>query len=85
VIVHEVLGVDLPAKEEFPWVATFHAAMRNYTERKLDEAEQLFEEAIKLRGGSDGPAEFYLKQIAAARLNLPDVASWDGVVVIASK
>jgi adenylate cyclase len=86
VSVYEVLGVDLLSIEDPPWVASFDAAVRNYTGCKLDEAEQLFREVIKLRSGQDGPSEFYLNQISAARLGAPSAEGpWDGVVVIQSK
>jgi hypothetical protein len=67
-------------------LAPFDAAVRHFTGRKLDEAEQLFHEVIKLRGGQDGPSEFYLKEISASRMSAasPD-DSWDGVITIASK
>jgi adenylate cyclase len=86
VSVHEVLGVDSFPLEQPPWVTSFDAAVSHYTERKLSEAEQLFREVIKLRSGKDGPSEFYLKQITAARLNsLSAEGSWDGIIVIQSK
>ena len=86
VSVHEVLGVDPLAAEEPPWVTSFDAAVRDYTGCKLDEAEQLFREVIKLRGGQDGPSEFYLNQITASRLSTPSAeCSWDGVIVLQSK
>jgi adenylate cyclase len=86
VSVHEVLGVDLYPAEESPWVASFDAAVRLFTVRKLDEAEQLFRQVIQLRGGQDGPSEFYLKQITMARAGTPSPdRPWDGVVVIQSK
>ena len=37
-----------------------------------------------LRGGSDGPAKFYLNEIAKARLR-PATESWDGVVTLEAK
>jgi len=84
--VHEVLGVDSPPAAEGPWVAAFSAALQHYTAHKLDEAERLFQQAVKLRGSPDGPSEFYLKQITAARRNTPSLGqSWDGIIVIASK
>ncbi len=86
VSVHEVLGVDPPPAEELPWVTSFAAALRHFTERKLDEAEQLFRQVIKLRGGQDGPSEFYLEQIIASRASAPPPdRPWDGIVAIASK
>jgi adenylate cyclase len=86
VSVHEVVGVDSHPAAELPWVTSFDAAVSSFTGRKLDEAEQLFRQVIQLRGGQDGPSEFYLKQISVARASapLPD-RPWDGIVVIQSK
>ena len=87
VIVHEVLGVDIAPAEELAWVKSFEAAVQNYTGGRLDEAEQLFCQTIKLRGGQDGPSEFYLKQITVVRQSPPLVpeTSWDGVIQISAK
>jgi adenylate cyclase len=87
VTVHEVLGVGSPVPEELAWVKSFTAAVQNYTAHKLDEAEQLFRQTIELRGGQDGPANFYLKQITVARQDWPSQTShsWSGVIRITSK
>lgn len=87
VTVHEVLGVGSPVPEELAWVKSFTAAVQNYTADKLDEAEQLFRQTIELRGGQDGPANFYLKQISVARESRPVASdrSWDGIIQISSK
>ena len=86
VSVHEVLGVDSPPAEELPWLTSFDAAVRGFTERRLDEAEEHFRQVIKLRGGQDGPSEFYLKQIASSRAIAPSPEHpWDGIIVILSK
>jgi len=86
VSIHEVLGVDSHPGEELPWVIIFDTAVRNYTERRFDEADHLFRQVIKLRGGQDGPSEFYLKQITAARMSAPSAESgWDGIIVFQSK
>jgi adenylate cyclase len=86
VLVHEVLGVDPLTAGQPPWVSLFDAAVRSYAVRKLDEAEKNFREVIKLRGGQDGPSQFYLVQIAAAQKSAPSAdCSWDGVIVVQSK
>ncbi len=85
VAIHEVLGVDPQPAEDLPWLSLFDEALRNFTGRKLDEAEKLLARVIELRGGQDGPSDFYLKQIIAARRNPPTGESWDGVAVISSK
>ncbi len=86
VAVHEVLDVDASSTEEFTWATSFDAAVRSYTVRKFDEAEQLFRQVIELRGGQDGPSEFYLEQITVSRLKTSSAGDlWDGVILIQSK
>ena len=86
VSIHEVLGVDSLPGGELPWVTSFQMAVQLYAGRNFDEAEQLFRQVIQLRGGQDGPSEFYLGQITAARLNAPSAEyPWDGVIPINSK
>lgn len=87
VIVHEVLGVDVAPAEELAWIKSFEAAVQDYTAGRLDEAEQLFRQTMKLRSGQDGPSDFYLKQLSVVRQrqsSSPDRA-WDGVIQIAAK
>ncbi len=86
VSVYEVLGVDSAPVEEPAWVTSFDAALRDFTQRRLDESEKHFRQVIKLRGGQDGPSEFYLKQITSSRAIAPSPErSWDGIIVILSK
>ena len=87
VTVHEVRGVDVAAAEELAWVGSFEAAVQNYTAGRLDEAEELFRQTLKLRGGQDGPADFYLKQLSLVRqgTSLSPDHSWDGVIQISAK
>jgi len=83
VAAHEVLGITESAIDP-SWVLLFNDALALFAERNLEKAEKMFSEAIRARGGHDGPSEFYLRQIAAAQGLQPD-KPWDSVVVITSK
>ena len=49
-----------------------------------DEGEEDLKEVINLRGGKDGPSEFYLNEIATLHTKgLPP--GWDGIIELASK
>ena len=83
VTLYEVLGVKAEALP--PWVAPFDDALQNFTGRAFDKAEELFKRVLELRGGHDGPSEFYLAQITKARQTLQPAEPWNGVVVLAEK
>lgn len=85
VAVYEVVGMGNDASASFPWLPVFEEALGAFGVRKFDHAEELFRQAIALRDGKDGPAEFYLKRIPAACEESNSEVPWDGVVVITSK
>lgn len=83
VVIHELLG-PAPAPEPMPWLEAFARALDAFRHGDLDAAEAGMRETIVLRGGCDGPAEFYLAQIAVLRAHgLP--SDWTGVVTLTSK
>lgn len=74
--------------ERFPsdplWLVKFAQALEQFQKRELEGAEQTFREVIVLRG-ADGPAEFYLREIAKARTQIGEPGGWDGTVRVDSK
>src|SRR5207253_3151053 len=85
VCMHEVLGLASSFVDGDRWIAKFESALACFSQRKFDPAETLFRDVIKMRGGSDGPSDFYLAQIADARKTLRAEDSWNGVVTILTK
>jgi adenylate cyclase len=83
--IHELLGPSDRRVDDAPWVRPFEKAVACFCARELEEAENLFLQAIHSRGGSDGPSKLYLAQIEAARKEVHGGAPWDGVVELASK
>ena len=83
--IHEVLGLTSSFADGGGWVTEFENALACFSRREFDQAETLFRHVIHMRGGSDGPSEFYLGQIAEARKASGPQDSWDGVVKIATK
>ena len=84
VAIHELLGVGPAGATQPGWRAAFDEALRDFGEGRFDSAAKLFSQVIELRGG-DGPSEFYVHQIAAARQNARPGDTWSGVVQLGSK
>jgi adenylate cyclase len=83
--IYEVLGLAESFPQEPAWLAEFDKALNCFVKHELDEAERLLRQVIELRGGKDGPAEFYLKEIAKAREAVEPDEPWDGTVHFDSK
>jgi adenylate cyclase len=69
--VYEVLG---PSSERPNWAEVFDEAVEHWSRREFKVAASLMQKVIALRGGNDGPSEFYLTQLdlhQAALDNLP--------------
>jgi adenylate cyclase len=83
--IHELLGL---AGETLPMGAEalerFEEARRHFASRRFPEAAEEFREVREMRGGSDGPSEFYLHLIEKLEKD-PPPAGWDGVVTFESK
>jgi adenylate cyclase len=77
--VYELLGED-PARRE-GWLDTFEAALRAWEAGDLPAARTGFAAVGVARGGSDGPSEFFLRQLEHAVVG-PD---WDGTVTFGEK
>ncbi len=79
-IVYEVLGENI---EPPPWMETFARALDAFRKQHFDAAEEAFRETLAHRG-NDGPAIFYLAQIASLRLQaLP--SDWSGIIELTAK
>jgi adenylate cyclase len=83
--IYEVLGLAESFEKDAAWLTTFDNALNSFVKRDLDSAERLMRQVMALRGGQDGPAEFYLREICKARekSNAPEL--WDGAVTIETK
>lgn len=82
-IVHELLG--LKGKDgDGPWLDNFSRGLAAFRRGDFAEGEREMRETIARRGGTDGPATFYLAEIARARTrDLP--ADWTGVLEFTAK
>jgi len=75
--------VWFPAGETLAWREAFATALEGFAKRNFDAAEAGFKRTLELRP-KDGPANFYLKQIADLRTHaLPE--NWGGEVSLKEK
>jgi len=82
--VHELLGEAKESAASQPWRESFAAALNRFQRRAFDEAREGFEKTRMLRGGADGPSEFYLGRITAFQ-SAPPNAEWFGEVDLREK
>jgi adenylate cyclase len=81
--VHELVGTSDHAEQTRPWREAFAQALQAYEQRQLELATIGFRRVLELRP-DDGPARFYLKQIAEkAAETLPD--QWETFTVLKEK
>jgi adenylate cyclase len=83
VMIHELLGRDGVHAREQAWISVFEAGIDSFRSVKFSEAADLMNRTCQLRGGSDGPAEFYLRKIAVLRGQ--DRKNWDGIIELSEK
>jgi adenylate cyclase len=83
VTVHELLGCGDAGSEQRPWIDAFEAGLDKFRTGKFSDAADLMSRACQLRGGSDGPAEFYLRKIAI--LQGEDLKNWNGIIELSEK
>jgi adenylate cyclase len=83
VVIHELLGRGDTHLGEQAWIEAFEAGLDSFRAGKLSDAADLMNRASQLRGGSDGPAEFYLRKIAVLRGQ--DLKNWDGIIELSEK
>jgi len=83
-VIHELLCRCEAQKEEKAWIDTFEAGLELFRARKFSGAVEMLKRTHELRGGSDGPAAFYLRRIAALA-GKEEKGDWDGVVELTEK
>ena len=83
VIVHELLGRGEADSGERAWIEAFEAGLDNFRAGKFSDVADLMNRTCQLRGGSDGPAEFYLRKIATLRGQ--DLKNWNGIIELSEK
>lgn len=84
VVIHELLCRAAPQKNEQDWIEVFEAGLGVFRAGEFSSATKLFNRTLELRGGADGPAEFYLRKIATLS-GKEKAGSWDGIIELSEK
>ena len=82
-IIHELLGRGDADSGQRGWIDAFEAGLDWFKAGKFSNSADLMNRTCQLRGGSDGPAEFYLRKIAVLRGQ--DLKNWDGIIGLSEK
>ena len=83
VAVLELVALADPAEATKAWRETFEQALLEFEHRHFETAEAGFRCTLEMHP-NDGPAKFYLRQIAELRLDPPD-AAWAGEIEVKEK
>lgn len=84
VLIHELICRCTDANGEQEWVTLFERGLDSFKAGDFSSAAELMSGTVELRGGKDGPAEFYLRKIATLRkAELPE--NWRGVIELSEK
>jgi len=83
VILHELYCAREDGNGDWSWIKVFEEGVEQFRQRNFSEASETMERTLQMRAGKDGPAEFYLRQIAT--LKTSDADGWDGVVELSEK
>jgi len=83
VCIHELLGRDEADSAQRAWIDAFEAGLDGFQAGKFSDSADLMNRVCQLRGGSDGPAQFYLRRIAI--LQGQDLKNWDGIIELSEK
>jgi len=84
VFIHELLGRWEANSEERAWITAFEAGLDFFRAAEFSSATDLMNRTCQLRGGFDGPAQFYLQKIATLQ-GQDGMENWDGVIVLSEK
>jgi adenylate cyclase len=84
VIIHELLCRCDAEKGEKRWIDVFESGLDRFREGAFDAARVEMDRAREIRGGADGPSEFYLRKITALETN-GHLEGWTGIVELSEK
>jgi adenylate cyclase len=82
--VHEVLAVSSNSDQKPLWLDTFNRARQMLIADDFVAAESLFSQVIQMRGGKDGPSEFFLNHLRELSKSTVD-GPWGGIIKLQKK
>jgi adenylate cyclase len=84
VIIHELLCRCDAESGEKRWIESFEEALGKFRAGEFETARVCLNRTREMRGGADGPSEFYLRKLAALDGN-GSLENWTGVVELSEK
>ena len=84
VIIHELLCRCDAESGEKSWIEIFEKGLGVFRAGEFTAARDHMERTREMRGGSDGPSEFYLRKIAGLEAN-GHLEEWTGIVELSEK
>ena len=84
VVIHELLCRCDAESGERRWIEVFENGLDKFRQREFAAARSDLDRAREIRGGFDGPSEFYLRKIAALEKN-GQSEDWSGIVELTEK
>jgi adenylate cyclase len=84
VVIHELLCRWDAATEEQKWIDVFEEGVSGFRSGEFQRAREAMAKTRQMRGGFDGPAEFYVRKIAALEAN-GHSENWTGIVELTEK
>jgi adenylate cyclase len=84
VIIHELLCRCDAESGEKQWIEVFESGLEKFRQGEFEAARGKMDRTRELRGGSDGPSEFYLRKISALQANGHGEV-WTGIVELSEK
>ena len=84
VVIHELFCRCAAENGERAWIKVFEEGLDEFRRGEFANAAQAMKRTCELRGGADGPAEFYLRRITKfSSEGTP--AGWNGVIELSEK
>jgi hypothetical protein len=84
VVIHELLCRCDAETNERSWIDVFEKGLDRFRQGDFEEARAEMDRTRKIRGGVDGPSEFYLRKISALQAN-GHREGWTGIVELSEK
>ena len=84
VVIHELLFRREGTSEKTDWIEVFEEGLGLFRAGEFEKAREVMERTRQMRGGADGPSEFYLRKIGALEAS-PDPENWTGIVELSEK
>lgn len=86
VVIHELLCRCDAESGEKAWIEIFEKGLGVFRAGEFDTAREYMERTREMRGGSDGPSEFYVRKIATLEANVFfSEEAWTGIVELSEK